>query len=48
MACRRRRIASAPTSLCAVKAVWKKVETPLGIQVPNEPLELSIVDHSMV
>ena len=39
---------SAPASLCAVKAVWKNVETPLGIQVPIEPLGLSIVDHSTV
>jgi hypothetical protein len=37
-------------SLVAVRreAVWKNVETPLGIQVPNEPLERSIIDHSMV
>ena len=30
------------------EAVWKHVETPLGIQVPNEPLERSIIDHSLV
>jgi len=24
------------------------VETPWGIQVPHEPLELSIMDHFMV
>jgi hypothetical protein len=29
-----------------VKAVWKNVETPSGIQVPDEPLERSVVDHS--
>jgi hypothetical protein len=28
------------------EAVWKNVVTPLGIQVPIEPLERSIVDHS--
>ena len=30
----------------AVKAAWKNVATPSGIQVPDEPLELSVVDHS--
>ena len=30
------------------EAVWKNVETPLGIQVPIEPLELSTLDHSRV
>jgi hypothetical protein len=30
---------------CAVKAAYRNVETPMGIQVPNEPLELSIADH---
>jgi mRNA-degrading endonuclease toxin of MazEF toxin-antitoxin module len=32
--------------LCAVKAAWKHVETPSGLQGPDEPLELSVVDHS--
>ena len=48
IACKRPPIASARASLCAVKAVWKHVETPLGIQVPTEPLGRSIVDHSTV
>jgi len=30
------------------EAVWKNVVTPLGIQVPIEPLELSTLDHSRV
>ncbi len=30
------------------EAVWKNVETPSGIQVPIEPLELSTLDHSRV
>ena len=42
--CSRRLPASAR---CAVKAVWKNVVTPVGIQVSTEPLELSIIDHSM-
>ena len=29
-----------------MKAAWKNVETPLGIQVLTEPVELSIIDHS--
>jgi hypothetical protein len=32
-------------AVCAVKAACKNVETPWGMQVPHEPLELSIVDH---
>jgi hypothetical protein len=28
-----------------VKAACKNVETPSGIQVPDEPLELSVIDH---
>ena len=31
---------------CAVKARSRNVVTPWGIQVPHEPLELSVVDHS--
>jgi hypothetical protein len=30
---------------CAVKAACRNVERPLGMQVPNEPLELSSLDH---
>ena len=37
---------SAPASLCAVKAAWKNVDTPSGIQVFDEPLGLSVADHS--
>ena len=47
LACSRRLPAFARPSLCAVKAVWKHVETPLGIQVPIEPLERSAIDHSL-
>ena len=37
---------SAPASLCAVKAVWKNVATASGIQGLDEPLGLSVADHS--
>src|SRR4029453_8065063 len=30
---------------CAVKAYCKNVKRPRGIQVPREPLELSMADH---
>ncbi len=29
-------------------AKWKCAKAPLGIQVPNEPLELSIMGHLIV
>ena len=32
--------------MCAVKAACRNVETPSGIQVPDEPLELSTMGHS--
>ena len=31
--------------MCAVKAHCRNVERPRGIQVPREPLELSIAGH---
>ena len=30
---------------CAVKAACRNVDNTMGIQVPDEPLELSIVGH---
>ena len=41
-------LAAYPISCLAVRreAAWKNVETPSGIQVPDAPLERSIVDHS--
>jgi hypothetical protein len=32
---------------CAVKAAWRNVERPWGIQVPLEPLGLSLMGHLM-
>ena len=39
---------ASPTAECAVKAQCKNVERPSGIQVPDEPLRLSIMGHLMV
>ncbi len=33
---------------CAVKAAWRNAITPQGIQVPYEPLGLSITGHLVV
>ena len=37
-----------PYSVRSVRreAAWKNVVTPSGIQVPDEPLERSVVEHS--
>ena len=35
------------SKMCAVKAQSKNVDKTSGIQVPDEPLELSSIDHSM-
>jgi hypothetical protein len=32
---------------CAVKAAWRNVARPWGIQVPLEPLGLSLMGHLM-
>jgi hypothetical protein len=36
------------STACAVKAASRNVETPQGIQVPCEPLELSTTGHPVV
>jgi hypothetical protein len=33
---------------CAVKAAWRNAITPQGIQVPYEPLGLSMTGHLVV
>jgi hypothetical protein len=34
-----------PIDGCAVKALYRNAEMPMGVQAPNEPLSLSIAGH---
>jgi RNA-directed DNA polymerase len=34
-----------PKEGCAVKALYRNAEMPMGVQAPNEPLSLSIAGH---